>query len=78
MKHTKLITLRAWAEARFDPPPAEKTVQRWAHGLFTLASAAGRCTMVATEEAAVPASLTPRAAISDSSAIEALFSTQSV
>lgn len=30
MTSKKLITLRAWAEARFDPPPAEKTLQRWA------------------------------------------------
>jgi hypothetical protein len=24
------ITLKAWAEQQFDPPPAAKTLQRWA------------------------------------------------
>lgn len=32
----KLITLRAWADARFDPPPAEKTLQRWARECWLL------------------------------------------
>jgi hypothetical protein len=26
----KKITLQAWAEARYDPPPKTKTLQRWA------------------------------------------------
>lgn len=27
---SRKITLRALAEARFDPPPSRKTLQRWA------------------------------------------------
>jgi hypothetical protein len=30
----KKITLKAWAQAHFDPPPAAKTLQRWARNCW--------------------------------------------
>lgn len=40
----KQITLRAWAAARFDPPPSAKTLQRWARDckIFPLPVKVGR------------------------------------
>jgi hypothetical protein len=41
---SKKITLKAWAEARFDPPPSAKTLQRWARDcrIFPLPVKVGR------------------------------------
>lgn len=40
----KKITLKAWADARFDPPPAPKTLQRWARDcwIFPIPQKVGR------------------------------------
>lgn len=31
---TKKVTLRAWAESRFDPPPCNNTLRAWARNLW--------------------------------------------
>jgi hypothetical protein len=48
---TKKITLRAWAEANFDPPPSAKTLQRWARDcwIFPIPVKVGRSYYVEPE-----------------------------
>lgn len=40
----KRITLRAWAEAHFNPAPSDKTLQRWARDcwIFPVPQKVGR------------------------------------
>jgi hypothetical protein len=52
----KQITLRAWAEVRFDPVPSSKTLQRWARDchIFPLPVKVGRDWRVNSDARYVP------------------------